>query len=265
MKLTRKQIALFSVLTFIFLVVLASIVAGYRLIYTPAMKTGDEGFTHIYIHTGWGFDETMQMLKEQDILKYPGFFGALAKNRKYPERVKPGRYKVTTGMSNLDLLNMLQSGRQDPVNVIFNNIRTPQRLAGQIARQIEADSVSLLYVILDSAYQQKFGIPAHQIAMMFIPNTYEFFWNTNAVGFVERMYREYQAFWNEQRQEKLRQIRLSRAEAVTLASIIELETRKNDEKARIAGVYMNRLRIGMRLQADPTLYLLMETFHCEGC
>ncbi len=253
MRLSKKQIASGIVLIVIFLLTLATIVAGYRLIYMPAMKLADEEFRHIHIRTGWGFEETMQMLEDEHILKYPVFFRKLAIYRKYPGRVKPGRYKVTADMSNVDLLNTIQIGKQDPVNVVFNNIRTPQQLAGRIARQIEADSLSLLHAILDSTYHKKFKIPSHQMAMMFIPNTYEFFWNTSANGFVERMFREYQFFWNEQREKKLKRIGLSRAEAATLASIIELETRRNDEKTRIAGVYMNRLRIGMRLQADPTL------------
>jgi UPF0755 protein len=156
-------------------------------------------------------------------------------------------------MSNNDLVALLRSGRQDPVKLIFNNIRTPEQLAGRIARQIEADSVSLITAFRDTNRLNKLGIPMHHLAMLFIPNTYEFFWNTTAEGFIERMIREYDAFWSGNRDERLPAIRMSRAEVVTLASIIEMETRKNDEKDRIAGVYMNRLRIGMRLQADPTL------------
>ncbi len=254
MKFSGKQIAFSITALVIILIVLAAVITGHKLLYRQALNLPpDEETSHIYIHTGWDFEDVIQMLKDQNILKYPRVFEKTAVYKKYPERVKPGRYKITSGMSNLDMLNMLQSGRQDPVNVVFNNIRTPQQLAGRIAHQIEADSLSILNAILDSTYHQKFNIPLHQIAVMFIPNTYEFFWNTSADGFIERMYREYLAFWNSQRQEKLSQIKLTQAETVTLASIIEMETRKNDEKARIAGVYMNRLRIGMRLQADPTL------------
>lgn len=249
-KKLRPWLILFLVL---FIGGLFGLVAGYRLMYTPAVITVEEDTRHIYIHTGWGFEETMNMLQEENVLKYPWFFRVLAEHKKYPERVRPGRYKIAGTMSNLDLLALLRSGKQDPVNVIFNNIRTPQQLAGRIARQIEADSLSLINAFVDSSWHIKYGIPAHQKAMMFIPNTYEFFWNTSADGFIERMHREYEAFWTGSRDEKLKNINFTRAQAATLASIIELETRMNDEKARIAGVYMNRLRIGMRLQADPTL------------
>lgn len=249
----KNIIAIGSSLLIVLLSVVALIIAGHRLVYAPAMQIEDEEFTHVYIRTGWDFEQTMQMLEEAGILRYPQFFRRLASYQKYNKRVKPGRYRVEAGMSNLALLHLLMSGKQDPVNVVFNNIRIPEQLAGRIARQIEADSVSLLAAMLNSTNYQKPGIPPHQIAMMYIPNTYEFFWNTDAQGFVDRMYREYEAFWNEKRRQRLDEIRLTKAQAVTLASIIELETRRNDEKARIAGVYMNRLRIGMRLQADPTL------------
>jgi UPF0755 protein len=232
---------------------IALMIAGYRLIYAPAMNLQRGDYTHIYIHTGWEYDETLEMLEEIDILRYPNVFDKLATYKKYPALVRPGRYKVTSEMSNIDLLRVLRSGKQEPVNVVFNNIRIPEQLAGRIAKQIEADSLELLKVFLDSSYHQKFGIPQHQIAMLFIPNTYEFFWNTSAAGFLERMHREYESFWTAGRQEKLEKIKMTRAQVATLASIIEMETSRNDEKARIAGVYMNRLRIGMRLQADPTL------------
>jgi UPF0755 protein len=253
MSLSRKNIAIGIIVLVIMLAGIALMITAYKLIYAPAVNLQPEQETHLYIHTGWGFEETMQMLEEVELLRYPWAFRKLAEFRKYPDLVRPGRYKVTPEMSNLDLVTHLRIGKQDPVNVVFNNIRLPEQLAGRIARQIEADSVSLITAFLDSANHQKYGIPRHQLAMMFIPNTYEFFWNTSAQGFMDRMHREYEAFWNDRRIERLAIIRLSRAEVVTLASIIEMETRRNDEKERIAGVYMNRLRIGMRLQADPTL------------
>lgn len=237
----------------VMLMIIVAAITVYKLIYAPAINIPPGEHTHIYIRTGWGFEESMQMLVEQDLLRYPLVFERLARMKKYHMLVRPGRFKVDAGMGNLGLINHLRTGKQDPVNVIFNHIRTPEQLAGRIARQIEADSVSLIGVFLDSAFHEKYGIPQHQLAMMFIPNTYEFFWNTTAEGFIERMHREHEAFWNDHREERLKAIGMTRSEVVTLASIIEMETNRNDEKAKIAGVYMNRLRIGMRLQADPTL------------
>jgi UPF0755 protein len=261
MRLTRKlKISLFALILFSILLT-STAVYIYQLLYSSAtVMDEDVEFKHIFIHTGWGFDETMRMLEDEGILKHPGFFRKLAELKKYPESVRSGRYRINSGMSNMEIVNHLRTGKQDPVNVIFNFIRIPEQLAARIARQIEPDSLSLITAMLDTANLQRFGIPEHQIAMMYIPNTYEFFWNTSAQGFVERMHREYEAFWNESRQARLSEIGLSRAEVVTLASIIEMETRMNDEKARIAGVYMNRLRIGMRLQADPTLVFAHRDF-----
>jgi UPF0755 protein len=249
-----KRIKITLIILFALLITgMAILITGYKLFLAPAMHIPDGEFVHVYIRTGWHFNQTMQMLEEENLLRYPKAFKKLAQFKEYPQLIRPGRYKITHGMSNYDVVTLLRSGNQDPVNVVFNNIRTPQQLAGRIARQIEADSASLLNAFLDSANFQKYGIPEHQLAMMFIPNTYEFFWNTTAEGFMERMHKEYETFWNSQRLERLKAIKLSKEAAVTLASIIEMETRMHDEKPKIAGVYMNRLRIGMRLQADPTL------------
>jgi UPF0755 protein len=253
MALSRKRITVGIVVLAAMLAGISFLIIGYNVFLAPAMNLQHGETKHIYIKSDWGFEETMQMLEDEDILRYPRAFRKLARIKEYPSLVRPGRFKITSEMSNRDLVTLLRIGKQDPVNVIFNNIRTPQQLAGRIARQIEADSLSLINVFTDSVYHQKYGVPKHQLAMLFIPNTYEFFWNTSAEGFMERMHREYLAFWNENRLARLEEIRLSKSEVVALASIIEMETSRNDEKAKIAGVYMNRLRIGMRLQADPTL------------
>lgn len=260
MSLSHRRKAFAAVVLIFILAGISLLITIYYMVFAPAMNLQQSEHRHIYIETGWGFDETMQMLEDIEILQYPVAFRKLAILKKYPSLIRPGRYKVTADMSNLDLIALLRIGKQDPVSVIFNNIRTPQQLAGRIARQIEADSVSLIAIFLDSALHKKYDVLPHQLAMMFIPNTYEFFWNTSAEGFMDRMHHEYLAFWNENRMEKLNSTGLSKAEAVTLASIIEMETSRNDEKTRIAGVYMNRLRIGMRLQADPTLVFAHEDF-----
>lgn len=253
MTLSRKRKTLGIIVLALMLAGISLLIIGYNIFLAPAMNLQHGESKHIYIQSDWGFEETMQMLEDEGILRYPLVFRKLASFKKYPSLVRPGRFKITSEMSNNELVTLLRIGKQDPVNVVFNNIRTPQQLAGRIARQIEADSLSLINVFTDSTYHLKYGVPQHQLAMMFIPNTYEFFWNTSAEGFMERMHREYLAFWNENRLARLAEIKLTKAEVITLASIIEMETSRNDEKAKIAGVYMNRLRIGMRLQADPTL------------
>jgi UPF0755 protein len=167
--------------------------------------------------------------------------------------IKPGHYVLQEGMSNDALINMLRLGTQTPVQVIFNNIRTKEQLARVISKQIEADSSSLMAFLNDTAYLLALGLNNETALCLFIPNTYEFFWNTSARQFMDRMQREHDAFWAGNREEKARAIGLSQAEVITLASIVDKETNKNDEKAAIAGVYMNRLDRNWLLQADPTL------------
>jgi UPF0755 protein len=148
---------------------------------------------------------------------------------------------------------LLRSGEQLPVNLIFNNIRDINQLAGAVGRQIEADSVSIVKLLTDSTYLSLLGLNREIAPILFIPNTYEMYWNTSAEGFIKRMHDEYIKFWKGERTSLANEIGLTIAEVVTLASIVEKETNKNDEKPIIAGVYMNRLKAGWRLQADPTV------------
>ncbi|MDZ4204798.1 MAG: endolytic transglycosylase MltG [Bacteroidales bacterium] len=235
------------------LLALALSYIAWRKMFAPSVQIGSNDYIHFFIPTGSSFNQVSQSLNELKLLRYPRVFERLARLKEYPDRVRPGRYRIHHGMSNNELVNLLRSGRQDPVNVIFNNIRTPAQLAGRISQQIEADSIALLALMTDEAYLARYGISPVAIAMLFIPNTYEFFWNTNAEKFMARMHRETDRFWNSQRLEVLERIGMTRSQAVTLASIVELETQQNSEKPRIAGVYQNRLKKGMLLQADPTL------------
>ena len=146
-----------------------------------------------------------------------------------------------------------QAGVTAYIFVVFNNIRTPQKLAETVATQIEADSPEILSIFFDSALLAEHQLTLETIYGVFIPNTYEIYWNTSPSQFLERMIREYRIFWNEKRLARARNIGLSPMEVMTLASIVDEETLKTKEEARIAGLYMNRLNQGMRLQADPTV------------
>jgi UPF0755 protein len=187
-------------------------------------------------------------------------FERLADLMKYPGHIKSGHYILKEGMSNLQIIKKLRARQQDPVNLVFNNIRIKQELAGNISKQIEADSVSLLKLINDSEYLKQFGFTPDNVISMFIPNTYEVYWDITAEKFMERMYKEYKAFWTEKRKARIAEMRLTELQAITLASIVEKESNKNDEKPDIAGVYLNRLRDGWLLQADPTLVYALGDF-----
>ena len=156
------------------------------------------------------------------------------------------------GMSNNDIINSIRS-KNLPIKVSFNNQETLEKLAGRIATQIEADSVSLLKTMKDDAFLDENNFKQTTALGMYLPNSYEFFWNTSAEEFRARMLKEYNRFWNASRLEKAKALGLSEDEVITLASIVYEESKQVAEQPRIAGVYLNRIRIGMPLQADPTL------------
>jgi UPF0755 protein len=207
----------------------------------------------LLIPTGSTFDQVIGSLKEEGLITDEKTFRLLAERKKYVDRVKPGRYRVASGTSLNDLVNKLRSGDQDPVRITFTNIRTLPQLAGQVAKYIEADSTALIQVMRDPGTVDRLGFRSETMISVFVPNTYEFWWTTTPEEFLERMAKEYKRFWTEERKAKAKGVNLTQAEVATLASIVQAETAKPDEAPTIAGVYLNRLRIGMPLQADPTL------------
>lgn len=215
---------------------------------------------YLNIPTGSTFNDVLNILKENKILKDEKSFSWVAEKMKYKNRILPGRYHIEPGMSNKDLVTLLRSGKQTPVNLVFNSIRTKQELAGIISRAIEADSVSIMNLLNDSAYLKNFGLKKESCAVFFIPNTYEFYWNTTAKQFMERMAKEYKKFWTYARKAKTKTIGLTPEEISVMASIVEQETHRDDEKTLIAGVYMNRLKKGWKLEADPTLIFSLGDF-----
>jgi UPF0755 protein len=207
----------------------------------------------VYISTGANFEDVREILYSLDLIRHKKSFEWLARRKGYPAAVKSGKYVIRGGMGNNALINMLRSGAQVPVMVTFNNIRTKNQLAGRIASQIEADSAEIARLLDNQEYLEQFGLDPENALAIFIPDTYEFWWNTGADEFIRRMHREHKLFWAGARRQKADMSGLKVMEVVILASIIEKETRMNDEKSRIAGVYINRLRRGWPLQADPTI------------
>jgi len=225
----------------------------YRTFFRSNVNTGDNSFAYVFIHTGSDLNAVEKMLADNHLLIDMHSFDLVAHKKKYDNKIRPGRYKILNGMNNNELVNMLRSGKQEPVKMILQNVRNPEELAGKIAAQIEGDSLSLLDLMRDSAYLANFTTTPASVFTLFIPNTYELFWNTSADQFIRRMYKERQKFWNEDRLSLMKQEGLTINGVVTLASIMEKESAKNAEKPAIAGVYLNRLRKGWPLQADPTL------------
>lgn len=244
------------IISIIVILVISAGIAAWRLyhaIYEPNVFLGERKTSHVFIPTGSNYNDVKAILYEKGMIVNTNTFEWLAEKKNYRNNIKPGRYLIHKDMGNNELINLLRSGEQDPVMLTFNNIRQKEQLAGSIAYQIEADSASIVQLLNDSSVLEKYDMNPQTSKLLFIPNSYEFFWNTSAEQLLERMHREYNNFWNEQRLQKAENIGLTPVEVGTLASIIQQETSKADEFARVAGVYINRLKKNMKLQADPTV------------
>ncbi|WP_445385245.1 endolytic transglycosylase MltG [Robiginitalea sp. IMCC44478] len=237
------------------LVILGLLIGGlfaamvYRTFLSPNTVFENER-AFVYIRS----DATFAEVKEQltPLLKNVDAFEIVAKRKQYTDNIRGGKFPIDKGMSNNDIINALRS-RNTPVLVSFNNQETPEDLAGRIAFQIEADSQSLLRAITDREFLKENGLSKEEALVPYLPNSYEFFWNTDAEDFRERMLQEYNRFWTDSRKEKAKALGLSPEEVVALAAIVHKETVKTDERPRVAGVYLNRIRKGIPLQADPTV------------
>lgn len=193
-------------------------------------------------------------------MRHRAAFHRYARRINLPETFKAGHYELKPGMSVIEVARMLKLGLQTPVRVTINNVRTPAQLAGKLARQLDADSAALLRVVTSERVARELGFDSVTLFSMFIPDTYELWWTTTPEELVRRMKQEYDRFWTPVRDAKRKRSGLSRLEVMTLASIVYEETRKTDEMPRIAGVYINRLRRGIPLQADPTVKYAMQDF-----
>lgn len=221
--------------------------------------TINSGHTFLYIANGSEYIDVVNQLEEQNVLISKKSFEWVAERKGYPALVKPGRYRLEDGMNNNELVNMLRSGNQEPVMVIFSNLRTYSHLAGKVAGYLEADSVEILNHLSDPDLPAKYGFSHETFPSMFIPNTYEMYWSSTPMDFTDRMAREYENFWKS-RDKKLESLGMSRTEVSTLASIVDEETLHDDENERVAGLYINRLEKGIPLQADPTLKFAIGDF-----
>lgn len=216
--------------------------------------------THLYIYSDWDYNDVLQELQEKEIVQNIKTFQWAAEKMNYPPRVKAGRYKLDEGMNNRALINRLGGGLQEPVRIQFQNIRLKEQFAGFVSAQLELDSLALLALLEDERLADSLGFTSHNFFTMFVPNTYEFYWNTSAEGFVKRMNDEYQRFWNEERRQKAANLGMTPQEVSVLASIVDGEAMHNSEMPTIAGLYINRLNKGMLLQADPTVIFANNDF-----
>lgn len=204
----------------------------------------------VFVETDAEYRDVIQQLRP--LVKDIESFDAIARKKGYANNLKPGRFILKKGMNNNEMINTLRSQNQ-PVSLVFNNQERLEDLAGRIATQIEADSLSLIETMQDSTFLTENNFKPETALAMYIPNQYQVYWNTSAETFRNRMLKEYQRFWNEDRKAKAEKIDLTPNEVYTLAAIVQKETAKVDERRRVAGVYMNRYNRGIKLDADPTV------------
>jgi UPF0755 protein len=229
----------------------------YRQIFAPNVNfTSDH---YLYLPKGSSFDDLVRILEQEQLVDDINSFKNSSTILKF-KSIKPGRYKIKPGMSNHEIINKLKLGEQDAVVLTFNNIRTIPEFVEEIGPKFEFGTSKLLSTLSDQQYIESLGFNKDNIISIFIPNTYEIFWTIDEKKFVERMLKEYNNFWNEKRLAKATAIQLSQAQVMTLASIVFQETKKNDEMPRVAGVYMNRLKKNMKLEADPTVIFALNDF-----
>lgn len=207
----------------------------------------------LLIPTGATFGDVEKQLQDDQAIRNYKAFRWVAKRKKYKENIKPGRYELKKGWNTNVLVNKLRNGQQDAVKVTFNTIRTFPELAGKLGAFFEADSSKLLAEFTKEGVAESYSFTKATFPAMFVPNTYQLYWTTTPSQFIERMKKEYDRFWNSERLAKAKALGLTPIEVSTLASIVQEETNKNNEKPVIAGVYLNRIKRGMLLQACPTV------------
>ena len=219
--------------------------------------------TIVQIPTGSNFDQVVRLLADGGYINSEESFRWLAEQMKYvkPE-MRPGRFEIQAGWSNRDLIKHLRAGKQAPVGLVLTtNERLIEDIAGKAARFIESDSMTILNTLNDPNLIQSLGFTPETFISTFIPNTYELFWTTTPKQLVERMVKEQKAFWaKDGRMEKAQALNMTPEQVYTLASIVERESNNVTERPVIAGVYLNRLKIGMKLQADPTCVFATRDF-----
>ena len=231
---------------------------GYS-IYSKIYNSNVKETALIYIPTNSDFGDVQRLI--DPYLINPKSFSWVAEKKNYPNKIRAGKFKITEGMSNESLVNHLRGGKAETVKLTFNNQDSYAKLAGRIAIQIEADSIAVLNAMRETDFLEQNEFTEDTGLAMYIPNSYDFYWNTSATEFRERMLKEYQNYWNKDRVERAKKMNLTPIQVATLAAIVQKETSEVEERPKVAGLYLNRLDDNWPLQADPTIiYALKQKY-----
>lgn len=249
-----KKILLWAVA----ILIIAGALIGFKVFgpNTDGFRKGE----FLYIPTGADYEMVKNILDNEGFVRDIHSFDFLAKQAKYPLMVKAGKYHITKGMSNFDIIRMLRSGRQTPVKLVIKKLRTRQELIRLLSNNLETDSNVLRQMLNDNTYLSQFGLDSNTVMCAVLPDTYEFWWNTSSDRAFRKFAKYYKQYWTSERLQKAQSKGLTPPQVVTVASIVEEETNYNPEKPNIASVYLNRLKKGMKLQADPTVKFAANDF-----
>ena len=254
---TRKHLYIGIIIV---LVILAGIAGGriYWLFFSKPFQLSETQY--IYIDADDNIDSVYYKINSIGKPKSMQGFRMLAEKEDYANHIKTGKYAIKPTDNMRYLHRRLALGYQSPVNITVGSVRSLDRISRNVGKQLMIDSVDIAQLLTDTAYIHSIGYTKETLPALFIPNTYEVYWDMSAKDFIQRMEKENKAFWNTERMEKAKAIGLSPIEVATLASIVEEETANNEEKPMVAGLYINRLKRGMLLQADPTIKFSLQDF-----
>ena len=247
-----------KIILFISLVVFLTAAYCGWMLFGPTIKSPDRNF--FYIHTGATYRQVKDSLKINKVITTDFWFDKVAEYSDYNKNVKPGKYKISEDMSVVNLVKMLRSGSQSPVNLVITKLRTKEELAKKIGENFETDSLSVIKFLNNNDSILQFDVDTNSVITIVIPNTYTYTWNTPIQKILKKLYIEKQKFWNHERMIEADRLHLTPKEIYTISSLVEEETNRQEDKGKIASVYINRLRKGMKLAADPTIKFAMKDF-----
>ncbi len=244
----------------LYTVILIVALFGYCLwmFFGPTISVKEAKF--FYVHTGANYEQVKDSLIKNDIIHSGFWLDKVAAYAGYKKNVKPGKYKITNGLSIVNIVRMLRSGRQSPVNLVITKLRTKEDLAKKIGDNFETDSLYAINFFNNKDSLSQYDVDTNTIFTIVIPNTYTFTWNTSLQKILKKLYNEKEKFWNDDRKQKAEALQLTPTQVYILASIVEEETNRQEDKGNIASVYLNRLRKNMKLAADPTIKFAMKDF-----
>jgi UPF0755 protein len=214
----------------------------------------------LYIRNGGSFNDVVDSVEHNDLLQVPIVFKYVAQAIGYDKAVKPGKYVIKKETSLFEVLRMLRSGNQSPVNLVIIKLRTRSDFAAKIANNFECDSTTFSNFINNDDSLRTFGLDTNTVMTAIIPNTYSMLWTTPTAKIFKKLFYAQQDFWTAERKQKAATLNLTPKQVYILASIVEEETNKEEDKGNIASVYLNRKNTGMRLSADPTVKFAMQDF-----